>query len=66
MKVKAPGLLALIVIVAVLGQTFVTATGAKTMEELSDSARITRLETQLESLRQDLKIPAYSAAIVKD
>jgi len=66
MKVKAPGLLALIVIVAVLGQTFVTATGAKTMEELSESARIARLETQLESLRQDLKIPAYSAAIVKD
>jgi hypothetical protein len=32
----------------------------------SDSARIARLETLLESLRQELKIPAYSAAIVKD
>jgi CubicO group peptidase (beta-lactamase class C family) len=32
----------------------------------SDAARIARLETLLESLRQDLKIPAYSAAIVKD
>ncbi|HKY42449.1 MAG TPA: serine hydrolase, partial [Pyrinomonadaceae bacterium] len=32
----------------------------------SVSARIARLETLLESLRQELKIPAYSAAIVKD
>jgi CubicO group peptidase (beta-lactamase class C family) len=32
----------------------------------SESARIARLETLLESLRQELKIPAYSAAIVKD
>ena len=32
----------------------------------SDAARIARLETQLDSLRQELKIPAYSAAIVKD
>ena len=32
----------------------------------SDTERIARLETLLESLRQELKIPAYSAAIVKD
>jgi CubicO group peptidase (beta-lactamase class C family) len=34
------------------------------MEPLSE--RIAHFETVLESLRQDLKIPAYSAAIVKD
>jgi CubicO group peptidase (beta-lactamase class C family) len=32
----------------------------------SDAPRIARLEAQLESLRQQLKIPAMSAAIVKD
>ena len=32
----------------------------------SDTERIARLETLLENLRQELKIPAYSAAIVKD
>ena len=70
MKFKAPGLVALILTVAVLGQTlFVRATGAHTggrMDQPSESARIARLETLLESLRQELKIPAYSAAIVKD
>lgn len=70
MKFKAPGLVALILIVMLPGQAFfVRETGAYAadpMEDLSDSARIARLETLLESLRQDLKIPAYSAAIVKD
>src|ERR1044072_8976991 len=62
MKFKAPGLVALILTVAVLAQPlFGRATG-----EPSDEARIARLETQLESLRQELKIPAYSAAIVKN
>lgn len=62
MKFKAPGLIALILTVAVLGQvSFVRAT-----RELSESARIASFETQLESLRQELKIPAYSAAIVKN
>ena len=65
MKLKAPGLVALILTVAVLGQVFVRATGAQ-KEQPSDSARIAHLETLLESLRQELKIPAYSAAIVKD
>lgn len=31
-----------------------------------DAARLARLERSLESLRQDLKIPALSAAVVKD
>src|SRR5678815_242515 len=66
MKFKAPGLVALILTVAVLGQvSFVRAT-ADRMEQPSESARIARLETQLESLRQELKIPAYSAAIVRN
>ena len=66
MKFKAPGLVALILTVAVLGQAlFVRATGAHTADQPSESARIARLETLLESLRQELKIPAYSAAIVR-
>ncbi len=32
----------------------------------SDTNRLARLETLLENLRQDLKIPALSAAVVKD
>ncbi len=79
MKVKATGLVAVILAGAVLGQIlFVRATVAYTadvatvahiadhIDQSSDAARITRLETLLESLRQELKIPAYSAAIVKD
>ncbi len=70
MKVKAPGLVALVLTVALLGQPlFVRATHAHTAdqkEQPSESARIARFETLLESLRQELKIPAYSAAIVKD
>ncbi|HEU4766391.1 MAG TPA: serine hydrolase domain-containing protein [Pyrinomonadaceae bacterium] len=63
MKFKAPALVALILTMAVLGQSlFVRATAAQP----SEAERIARLETQLESLRQELKIPAYSAAIVKD
>jgi CubicO group peptidase (beta-lactamase class C family) len=70
MKSKAPGLVALILTMAILGQGFfVRATGAHTThqkEQPSESARLARFETLLESLRQELKIPAYSAAIVKD
>src|SRR5215213_321249 len=67
MKLKAPSLVALILTVAVQGQTlFVRATGTHTTNQSSESARIARLETLLESLRQELKIPAYSAAVVKD
>jgi CubicO group peptidase (beta-lactamase class C family) len=57
MKLKATALL--IVIVMLPGHSLVGF--AQT-----DAARIARLETQLDSLRQELKIPAYSAAIVKD
>src|SRR5678810_32103 len=65
-KLKAPYLVALTLTVAVLVQPlFVPATSAHTTDG-SDSARIARFETLLESLRQELKIPAYSAAIVKD
>src|SRR6185503_10638866 len=60
-------LVALTLTVAVLGQAlFVPATNAHTADEVDQPSRIARFETQLESLRQELKIPAYSAAIVKD
>jgi CubicO group peptidase (beta-lactamase class C family) len=63
MDFKARVLVALVLTVAVLGQSLIVrATGAHP----NDSARIARLETLLESLRQELNIPAYSAAIVKD
>src|SRR5687767_6141133 len=64
MKFKTPSLLALSLTVAVLMQAlFVPVTGAHAADPME---RIARFETQLESLRQELKIPAYSAAIVKD
>ncbi|HKU77081.1 MAG TPA: serine hydrolase [Pyrinomonadaceae bacterium] len=64
MKLKAPRLVALLLTVAVLGQTLsIRTTDAHTTDPTS---RIARFETWLESLRQELKIPAYSAAIVKD
>src|SRR5687768_18478231 len=67
MKHKTSSLLALTLTTAVLGQTlFVRASVAEHQNGSSISARVARLETQLESLRQELKIPAYSAAIVKD
>jgi CubicO group peptidase (beta-lactamase class C family) len=64
MKRKAPALLALILAVALAGP--IGAQKAHSVDDPSDAARIARLETLLESLRQELKIPAYSAAIVKD
>ena len=70
MKFKAASLVALIVTIAILGQvSFIRITAAHTAdqkEQPSEAARIARFESQLESLRQELKIPAYSAAIVKD
>src|ERR1043166_1519016 len=64
MKNKRSVSVALILTFAVLGQaSFVPTTRAHSADI---TARIARLEILLESLRQDLKIPAYSAAIVKD
>jgi CubicO group peptidase (beta-lactamase class C family) len=45
---------------------FVAGTKATAQSLSTDSARIARLESHLEMLRQELKIPALSAAIVKD
>src|SRR5215210_7270903 len=68
MKFTAPGLVALILTMAVLGQVLsIRTTGAQKPDRMEpESARIARLETLLDSLRQELKIPAYSAAIVKN
>jgi CubicO group peptidase (beta-lactamase class C family) len=58
---------ALILAIAVLGQTlFFQTTVAAHQNGSSVSGRIARFETLLESLRQELKIPAYSAAIVEN
>jgi CubicO group peptidase (beta-lactamase class C family) len=55
---------------ALAGQAVsVLASGARAVARQarpSDAERLARLETRLESLRQELKIPAYSAAVVKD
>jgi CubicO group peptidase (beta-lactamase class C family) len=64
MKFKATGSLALILTMALLGQTLLVRATVVDTNDLS--AKIARFETVLESLRQELKIPAYSAAIVKD
>src|SRR5215218_1462519 len=70
MKFKARGVVILVLTVAVAGQAaFVRVAGARAADPAAQSAdaeRIARLETLLEHLRQELKIPAYSAAIVKD
>ena len=70
MKFKTRGLLTVVLTIAIAGQAlFVQSTGARSIArqaQRSDTERIARLETLLENLRQELKIPAYSAAIVKD
>ena len=67
MNFKSPGLVALVLTMTVLGQGLcVRAIEVRTTDDPSEAARIARLETALESLRQELKIPAYSAAIVKN
>ena len=70
MNLNARGLVILILTVAIAGQAiFVQAGRARAADaaaQSSDAERIARLETLLENLRQELKIPAYSAAIVKD
>jgi len=60
-------LLALILTSTIAGQgLFVPNRIATAQTPSADAPRITELETQLESLRQELKIPALSVAIVKD
>ena len=74
MRFKARGLVALIMTTTLLGPALFGLGRARSIAEHSvhrigqpsDSARMARFETLLESLRQDLKIPAYSAAIVKN
>src|SRR5687768_16114389 len=70
MNFRARGLVTLILTVAIAGQAIVVqgarARAANPATQSSDAERIARLETLLENLRQELKIPAYSAAIVKD
>ena len=70
MKFRARGFVNAVLAAAIAVQVvFVQATGARNaarQAQSSDAERIARLETLLESLRQELKIPAYSAAIVKD
>jgi CubicO group peptidase (beta-lactamase class C family) len=70
MKFKARGLLIMVLTAAIAGQAvFVHATRARVASRQAgpaDAERIARLETLLEGLRQELKIPAYSAAVVKD
>ncbi|HEX8847823.1 MAG TPA: serine hydrolase domain-containing protein, partial [Pyrinomonadaceae bacterium] len=68
MKLKARGLGIVVLAVAIAGQAMFVR-GSRTFGQTgqaSDAERIARLETLLENLRQELKIPAYSAAIVKD
>ncbi len=66
----APALASMVLTVAVAGQAiFVRATPALAFDQAdrsSDAERIAAFETLLENLRQELRIPAYSAAIVKD
>src|SRR5829696_7646343 len=70
MMVKTQGFMAAVLAAAVAGQAmFAQATGGRAparAAEPPDAVKIARLETLLEGLRQELKIPAYSAAIVKD
>jgi CubicO group peptidase (beta-lactamase class C family) len=70
MNFKARGLVTAVLTTAIAGQSiFVQARGARInarQARPSDAERIARLETLLENLRQELKIPAYSAAVVKD
>lgn len=64
MRLKARAALALLLAFFFFGHT--TLLPQASAQSASDAERIARLETLLENLRHDLKIPAYSAAIVKD
>lgn len=70
MKFKTVYFLVLILIVSLIVQTIpaqdAKSSAVKQSVSPSDASRLTRLETQLEGIRQELKIPALSAAVVKD
>jgi CubicO group peptidase (beta-lactamase class C family) len=65
MKFRTRGLVTVLLTTAIAVQVTGARTTRRTVQR-SDTERIARLETLLENLRQELKIPAYSAAIVKD
>ena len=69
MKSRARRLVSAVLTTAIAGQAvFVQATAPRAAARParpSDAERLARLETLLEGLRQELKIPAYSAAVVK-
>ncbi len=67
MNFKTRWLVTAVLTTAIAGQSLSLNAGhnAQTAQQ-SDSERIARLENLLENIRQELKIPAYSAAIVKD
>src|SRR6185503_8783880 len=69
MKFNRRTLVTIVLTIATASFLFGLSTGARTFArkaQRSDTERIAKLETLLENLRQELKIPAYSAAIVKD
>jgi CubicO group peptidase (beta-lactamase class C family) len=59
-------LIAFFISTTVANGVLATENATRETAALSDAARATRLEELLEGLRQQLKIPALSAAIVKD
>ncbi|HEX8399801.1 MAG TPA: serine hydrolase [Pyrinomonadaceae bacterium] len=70
MKLKAGNLLFSLLIISLIAQAItaqiVKSGAAKPPAPASDASRLARLEILLENLRQELKIPALSSAVVKD
>ena len=67
MKFNTQRLASIVLVTAITVQViFLQSTSARISAQSSDAERISRLEKLLEDLRQELKIPAYSAAIVRD
>ncbi|HEX8264096.1 MAG TPA: serine hydrolase [Pyrinomonadaceae bacterium] len=70
MKLKAGNLLLSLLIISLIAQAItaqiVKSGAAKPLASASDASRLAKLEILLENLRQELKIPALSSAVVKD
>jgi CubicO group peptidase (beta-lactamase class C family) len=70
MKLKAGKLLFSLLIISLIVQAITAQNGksgaAKPLVSAPDANRLTKLEILLENLRQELKIPALSSAVVKD